>query len=165
MISAGFSARYSIIAAIGFVFASGALAVAKTASQPSLPAMKPSAATRAAGSQGGPRQYLDKPAAWYGSDEAKAVAAIVLTHQAALGGWPKNIDTTAKPSTQSADQIHGTFDNNATFDEMRLLAKIYDATHDEQYKKAVERGMDLIFISQYPTGGWPQSYPPDKSYH
>ena len=165
MVLAGFSARNCGIAAIGFVFASGGFALAQPATQPSVPPMKPSAATRAAGSQGGPRQYLDKPADWYGSDAAKQVAAIVLTHQAALGGWPKNIDTTAKPSTQSAEQIHGTFDNNATFDEMRLLARIYDATHDEQYKKAVERGMGLIFISQYPTGGWPQSYPPDKSYH
>jgi PelA/Pel-15E family pectate lyase len=127
--------------------------------------MKPSPATRAAGSQGGPRQYLNKPAEWYKSDEAKRVADIVLTWQSSLGGWPKNLDTTASPSTQPADKLHGTFDNNATFDELRLMAKMFNATQNPAYRQAFERGMDLIFVSQYPTGGWPQSYPPDKSYH
>ena len=124
-----------------------------------------SPAQRAAGSKGGPRQYLDKPAEWYAGEEAKAVAKNLLTFQSSLGGWPKNVDTTAKISTQKPEQIKGTFDNNATFDELRLLAKIYTATKDATLLSPIERGIDLVLKSQYPTGGWPQSYPPDKSYH
>ena len=130
-----------------------------------LPTSPQSPAQRAAGSRGGPRQYLDEPDAWYASDEAKAVVKIVLTHQSSLGGWPKNIDTTAKPSTKAPDKIEGTFDKNATFDELRLLAKVYVATKDAALLAAIEGGIDLVLKSQYPTGGWPQSYPPDKSYH
>lgn len=162
--NAGFWRKNYVLTAIGYVLASGAITFAQTTKPATLPAMKSSPANRAAGSKGGPRQYLDKPAEWFGTAEAKAIGDVLIGNQAALGGWPKNVDTT-KPLDKSPDNLHGTFDNNATFDEMRLLARIYNATHDEKYKKSFERGMDLIFISQYPTGGWPQSYPPDNKYH
>ncbi|MGC4032175.1 MAG: pectate lyase [Tepidisphaeraceae bacterium] len=126
--------------------------------------MKPSAATRAAGSKGGPRQYMEMPPEWYGSPEAKAIAKVVIGNQAKLGGWPKNVDTT-KPINKDPAKIEGTFDNNATFDELRLLAKIHTATKDDSLLPSINKGLDLVLISQYPTGGWPQSYPPDKSYH
>ncbi len=123
------------------------------------------AAKKAARSDGGPRQYLDQPDAWFASDEAKTIAVNILSHQSTLGGWPKNVDTTAKLYVRDPDTIKGTFDNNATMDELRFLAHAYNVTKDAKDKSAVEKGIDYILKAQYPTGGWPQSYPPGKGYH
>jgi pectate lyase len=110
--------------------------------------------------------YLHKPADWFASDDAKRVASNVLSHQSELGGWPKNIDTTAKPYTGDRKDLKPTFDNSATTDELRFLARIFNATHDAQYKDAFLKGYDYIVKAQYPTGGWPQFYPPpEKTYH
>ena len=110
-----------------------------------------------------PADYLKKPDTWFAGPEATQVAAAILSYQFELGGWPKNIDTTkigGKPK-----ENYPTFDNNATMNEMRFLARIHVATHDASYASAFDRGLDYILKAQYPTGGWPQSYPPDESYH
>nr|AAW84058.1 pectate lyase [uncultured bacterium] len=112
----------------------------------------------------GPAAYLQKPDDWFASPEARAIAANVLAHQADLGGWPKNIDTT-KPFTGDRTQIKPTFDNSATTDELRFLARIHNATRDEKYRTAFEKGLDYILKAQYANGGWPQSHPPGTGYH
>ena len=114
---------------------------------------------------GGPHQYLKKPDDWFAGEEARRVAANILSYQSDLGGWPKNIDTTAAPFTGDRKDLKPTFDNGATTDELRFLARIYKATKDEGYRTAFEKGFDHILGAQYPTGGWPQSYPPDDKYH
>jgi PelA/Pel-15E family pectate lyase len=59
-----------------------------------------------------------------------------------------------------------TFDNDATTDELRFLARMFKATSDEAYRKAVEKGVEYILQAQYPSGGWPQfAPPPEKTYH
>jgi pectate lyase len=114
----------------------------------------------------GPRQYFKKPAAWFATDDAKRVAANILSHQSEPGGWPKNIDTTAQPYTGDRKDLKPTFDNSATTDELRFLAHIFNATHDAVYKDAFVKGYDYILKAQYPTGGWPQFFPPPaKTYH
>ncbi len=115
-----------------------------------------------AAAAGGPRQYLDKPDAWFAGDEAKGIAANILGHQSNLGGWPKNVDTTAPAPADQHTQP--TFDNGATTDELRYLARSYNATQDAQYRKAFEKGVDYILQSQYPNGGWPQYFPPGRGY-
>jgi len=112
----------------------------------------------------GPRPYLRRSNDWYGSDEAKRIADNVLTHQSDLGGWPKNTDTTV-PYTGRRDALRPTFDNGATTDELRLLAKVFSATKESRYRNAFEKGLDYILQAQYPNGGWPQSHPPGKGYH
>jgi PelA/Pel-15E family pectate lyase len=114
---------------------------------------------------GGPRQYLKKPDAWFVGEEARRVAENILSYQSDLGGWPKNIDTTAAPFTGDRKDLKPTFDNSATTDELRFLARIYKATKDERYRTAFVTGFDYILKAQYPTGGWPQFYPPDDKYH
>ncbi|HEY1376766.1 MAG TPA: pectate lyase [Gemmataceae bacterium] len=109
-------------------------------------------------------RYLRKPDAWFASDEAKRVAANILSHQSDLGGWPKNTDTTV-PYAGDRAALKPTFDNRATTDELRFLARMVGATHDDRYRTAFEKGMDYILKAQYPTGGWPQFYPPPKTYH
>ncbi|HZY86296.1 MAG TPA: pectate lyase [Gemmataceae bacterium] len=123
------------------------------------------APTRAAAAGRGPRQFLNKPDAWFASDEARRVAANVLSYQSDLGGWPKNIDTWAAPYRGDRKALRPTFDNDATTDELRFLARTFKATKDARYRDAVLKGVDYVLKAQYPTGGWPQFYPPPRSYH
>lgn len=118
--------------------------------------------TIAAGAEG-PRQHLRRSDDWYRSDEARRIADNVLTHQSDLGGWPKNTDTTV-PYSGRRDALKPTFDNGATTDELRLLAKVFAATNEPRYRRAFEKGFDYILQAQYPNGGWPQSHPPGKGY-
>jgi PelA/Pel-15E family pectate lyase len=111
------------------------------------------------------RRYLDKPAEWFAGDEGRRITQNVLSWQSPLGGWPKNEDTTSKPYAGDAKDLKPTFDNSATTDEMRFLAKAYLATKDAKLKESFDRGLDYILVAQYPTGGWPQFYPPDRAYH
>jgi pectate lyase len=122
-----------------------------------------SACTASAAS--GPLHYLKKPDAWFAGDEARRVAANILSYQSDLGGWPKNVDTTRAPFTGERKELKPTFDNDATTDELRFLARIYNATKDEGYRTAFEKGVDYILQAQYPTGGWPQFHPPGDKYH
>lgn len=113
---------------------------------------------------GGARYFLKKQAGWFAGAEAKRVAANILSYQSDLGGWPKNIDTTSVPFTGNRDELKPTFDNGATTDELRFLARMYNATKDETYRAAFERGLDYILKAQYPNGGWPQYFPPGRKY-
>ena len=111
------------------------------------------------------RQFVKKPDAWFAGDEAKRVAANILSWQSDLGGWPKNEDTTAKPFQGNRKELKPTFDNGATMDELRFLARRYNVTKDEACRQAFSKGLKYIIQAQYPTGGWPQFYPPSKQYH
>lgn len=111
----------------------------------------------------GAGDYLSRDAAWYQSDDARKIAANVLSWQSPLGGWPKNLDTTASAAPGDR-RIEPTFDNGATVNELRFLARIFGATEDERYREAFVRGVDYILKAQYSTGGWPQRYPPGDSY-
>lgn len=123
-----------------------------------LPAM-----TRAASR---PRDYLRQPPSWFAGPEARQIASNILSFQSPLGGWPKNTNTTAGPFTGDSKSLQPTFDNGATTDELRFLARVYTATSNETYRAAFHRGYDYILRAEYPTGGWPQFYPPPKnSYH
>jgi PelA/Pel-15E family pectate lyase len=110
------------------------------------------------------RPYLRKSADWFASAEAKQIAANILSFQSDLGGWPKNVDTTATVYSGRQTQLRATFDNGATTDELRYLARIFDATKDETYQSAFERGFAYILKAQYANGGWPQYYPPGRKY-
>lgn len=113
----------------------------------------------------GPARYLKKPDDWFDSADAKRIATNILTHQSDLGGWPKNTDTTTAFAGDRKD-IKPTFDNGATTDELRFLARVYASTKDETYHAPFDRGLSYILKAQYPTGGWPQFYPPPaRTYH
>jgi PelA/Pel-15E family pectate lyase len=113
----------------------------------------------------GIQQHLKHPADWFAGKEARRIAANILSYQADSGGWPKNVDTSAEPFQGDRQKLAPTFDNSATTDELRFLARMHLATKDESYRKAFEKGLDYILRAQYPTGGWPQFYPPGKAYH
>ncbi len=110
-------------------------------------------------------RYLNKSDEWFRSEEGNRVLTNVLSWQSLRGSWPRNTNTTAKPYQGPPDKINGTFDNYATVDELRLLGKAYNITGEEKYNQAFRRGLDHILTAQYPSGGWPQYFPPGKHYN
>ena len=108
--------------------------------------------------------HLNHPPVWYESAEAREIGRNIISWQSEDGDWGKNIDTVSAPRPRDSQVRSGTFDNGATTGELRYLARLYSATGDEPFKAAFIRGLNLILKAQYPNGGWPQCYPPGKSY-
>jgi PelA/Pel-15E family pectate lyase len=106
------------------------------------------------------------PEAWYGFDEAKAVAENVLFCQYDIGGWAKNKpyhhllseDEKAAINKEKAG-IGATIDNGATITELNFLARVYAYTKDDRIRASFLKGVDYLFKAQYANGGWPQFYP------
>jgi PelA/Pel-15E family pectate lyase len=133
---------------------------------------------------------LDEAAPWYSGPEGTRLAKIVLSFQTPAGGWSKNLDMTshtrahgehfaagnisrflspADNDAPAADWNYvGTFDNDATTTQLRFLARVITASRPEtgaEYRSAFQRGLEYIFGSQYPNGGWPQVWPLQGGYH
>jgi pectate lyase len=109
--------------------------------------------------------YEKKPDEWFRSAEGKRAVDAVLSWQSPHGSWPKNKDTSNRPFEGDPKKIEGTFDNGATTGELRFLARAFRVTGDARCERAVGKGIDGILKAQYPTGGWPQLYPPGTKYH
>jgi PelA/Pel-15E family pectate lyase len=110
------------------------------------------------------RRFLHKPDSWFASTEAKQVAAIILSFQTDAGGWPKNTDTISKAYSGDRAKLQPTFDNKATVDELRFMARMVNATQDATYRQSFDRGLAYVLSAQYPNGGWPQFFPLRKGY-
>jgi len=109
-------------------------------------------------------KFLKHSADWFASDAARQVADNLLTYQSPQGSWPKNTDCASQPFPGDRGALRGTFDNGATTDELRLLARVFNATGEARYQDAFLRGLDHIVQAQYAHGGWPQYFPPGKGY-
>lgn len=99
---------------------------------------------------------------WFKSDEAITIANNIISWQTPEGGWPL-MNTTNEPWTGNEDAIGpwgrtGTF-VGATTNEIRFLARIYQATNEEKFKQSFLKGLQYIYVSQTPTGGWAKAYP------
>jgi PelA/Pel-15E family pectate lyase len=112
-----------------------------------------------------PARYANGSAKWRASDEGRRIADNVVSWQSPHGSWPKNGDTASQPYAGQPEKLAGTFDNGATTGELRFLARSVVATGEPRYKGAFLKGLDHILEAQYPTGGWPQRYPPGRGYH
>jgi PelA/Pel-15E family pectate lyase len=111
-----------------------------------------------------PSQYGNQSVEWFRSEEGRRIADNVLTWQSPPGSWPKNGDTASRPFEGESSKLEGTFDNGATTGELRFLARAIRATDEPRYLRAFLKGLDHILQAQYPTGGWPQRYPPGRGY-
>jgi len=109
-------------------------------------------------------RYLKQPDAWFRGEEARRIATNILSFQSERGGWPKNLSTTDDPFTGDPSRIEPTFDNGATTDELRFLARVYGAALNDACRDAFLRGFDYVLAAQYPHGGWPQRHPPGTGY-
>ena len=112
-----------------------------------------------------PSRYAKQSTEWFQSEEGRRIADNVLTWQTPIGGWPKIRDTASEPFDGKIEDLHATFDNSATIDELRFLARAFRATNESRYEQAFLKGLSHILEAQYPNGGWPQYYPPSKGYH
>jgi PelA/Pel-15E family pectate lyase len=113
---------------------------------------------------------LDRPAVWYGGDEARRIAENVSTFQTPAGGWSKHTDfaqhrrapgelfaadsTSSFLTTNDFDRSPrvnwsyiGTFDNGATITELRFLAMVIHAgkTNDFELQKTFGRELEKSF--------------------
>lgn len=106
------------------------------------------------------RAVLNRPADWYGTPQARALADTVVLHQSIEGGWPKNTSLAVSPDAAPVDErSKNTFDNEATTLPMAFLARVIHAGERPRDRQAFDRGLDYILAAQYPNGGWPQFFP------
>lgn len=107
---------------------------------------------------------------WYGSNEAKSVADTLVSVQKTNGGWMKNDQfhklTTSELKARQAlygddgRNAHSCFDNYATTQEMRFLARVYQKTKVTRYLDSFKKALNLIFTSGNSLkGGWAQYWP------
>lgn len=108
--------------------------------------------------------YLKKDDEWFGGKEAREVLENILSYQAASGAWPKNTDTSGKRYKGKKEDIRGTFDNGATVDELRFLARYFELENEVRALMSLSNGLNCLLKAQYENGGWPQSYPAGKGY-
>ena len=134
---------------------------------------------------------LNRDATWYGTDEARHVADVIVSFQTPAGGWSKNLDMSGAvrargqsytpnnlsrfPSPDDFDtpkDTHwnyvGTLDNDATNTELHFLALVSGATPGsagDAYRASFLRGIHYLLAAQFPNGGWPQVWPLEGGYH
>jgi pectate lyase len=99
---------------------------------------------------------------WYASAEAKRIAMNILSWQDESGGWPL-MQTINEPWKGDASAV-GPWGRRgalikATVNEIRFLARAHRVTQDIEFLRAANEGIDFILKAQYPSGGWPHSYP------
>ena len=109
------------------------------------------------------KDYANRPREWFRGEEGRRITANLLSQQADNGSWPKNFDTSKESYRGDRAKIQGTFDNNATFGELRFLARAYQATGDDRDRAAFLKGLVLTLLAQYPNGGFPQHYPTSRT--
>jgi pectate lyase len=109
------------------------------------------------------KDYAGKPEEWFRGAEGRRTTENILSNQSPRGSWPKNYDTSAEPYRGDPAKLEGTFDNGATFGELRYLARAYRATGEARDRDAFLKGLNLTLAAQYPNGGFPQHYPTSRT--
>ncbi len=116
----------------------------------------------------------------YYYNAAVEVAALLMEHQLEHGGWNYMIDLAGEKSMKRWYDTYGrqawrmeefhhyygnaTFDDNGTITAAELLLRMYVEKHDERFKPALDKVINFVLKSQYPSGGWPQRYPIEANY-
>jgi len=106
---------------------------------------------------------------------AEKTAAALVWGQSPEGGWNYMIDfagdrslkqwynTIGKNGWRLEEFQHyygnSTFDDDVTSNAARLLLRIYLEKLDPVWRPPLDKAINFILESQYPSGGWPQRYP------
>lgn len=125
--------------------------------------------------KGGEFDPPDSPSdEWWSSVEAAEMIATMLSFQTPSGGWSKGVDChrpprqvgeAYSPDDKKSRETAATIDNGSTTREIQFLAEAAFQTSRKDCKTAVQKGMEFLLASQYPSGGWPQFYPLIGGYH
>jgi PelA/Pel-15E family pectate lyase len=122
--------------------------------------------------------FADMPDDWFRTEAGKNVVNNVLTWQNANGGWFKNYNPTKPRPPVVVDEPDNaapgdgpevwhqvsTIDNDATYTELRVLARAQRVLNRDDYRSAFLRGVEYLLKAQYPNGGWPQRFPLQNNY-
>jgi PelA/Pel-15E family pectate lyase len=111
---------------------------------------------------------------------AERVAGALIRGQHRSGGWHYFIDFAGPSSTRHWYETIGknawrmeefqhpadnaTFDDMGTSESAQFLLRIYLEKQDAKFRPALERAVNFVLDSQYPSGGWPQRWPYDPDY-
>ncbi len=98
---------------------------------------------------------------WFGSSEGTSLGDTILKYQLDDGGWRKAMEDTSKTGSWAKSTI----DNESTYSQIRVLARVYNATGTEKYLTGCLDGIDLLLEGQYDNGGWPQVFNDAGTYH
>ena len=112
-------------------------------------------------------------AEWFHGQEAAQMVDSVLSYQTPSGGWSKHVEYGSGPrrkgqsyySENASWQYIATIDNDSTTEQLRFLAAAYSARSEPRYRDAFLRGIDYLFLAQFPNGCWPQVFPLQGGYH
>jgi len=123
-------------------------------------------------------KLTDQPDSWFTSDQGRQSVDNIVSWQNANGGWWKTYDAShPRPASVATRPNSGpkgdddsvwfkvsTIDNNATYSELRIVARAARVLKEEKFKDSFNRGLHYLFEAQYPNGGWPQRYPLQENY-
>lgn len=109
-------------------------------------------------------------------DAAASAADGLIAGQHPSGGWNYVIDFAGEDSIRRWYETIGAngwrleefqhYYGNATFDDAasiecgRLLLRMYLEKREERFRAPLEKSIGFVVNSQYPSGGWPQRWPP-----
>lgn len=125
------------------------------------------------------KQLVDQPDAWFTSAEGQRAVRNIIAAQTVHGGWHKGYDATAATTEPAADarpslappgdsastwNAVATIDNDATYSELRILARAVRVTGSDDARASFARGIAFLFKAQYDNGGFPQRYPLQDNY-
>src|SRR5947207_8134438 len=123
-------------------------------------------------------RLTDQPDAWFQSDQGRTTVDNIMSWQNENGGWWKAYDASnlrapkvenrpnSGPQGDDDNVWHkvSTIDNNATWSELRIVARAARILKEVKYKTSFNRGLKYLFEAQYSNGGWPQRFPLQENY-
>lgn len=87
---------------------------------------------------------------------AEEIADALAVIQTESGGWPSR----ARLSQPPGPGVRSDLDDNRSQSTIRFFVELVAAGADERHREVMQRGLDFLLEAQYPSGGWPQYYPP-----
>ena len=111
----------------------------------------------------------------YYYEQARKIAEVIMKVQHPEGGWNYVEDLAGEDELklfyatigrqawrlEEFQHYYGncTFDDEATSECATFLLRVYLEKKDPEVRKALDKVIDFMLVSQYPNGGWPQRYP------
>ena len=123
-------------------------------------------------------KLTNQPDSWFQDNTNRSYVDNIVSWQNANGGWWKDYDASHPRPPVVATQPNGgppgddggvwhrvsTIDNDATYSELRVIARAARVLGDQKYKDSFVHGLHYLEGAQYPNGGWPQRFPLQDNY-